>query len=132
MKNRWYGAVKEGVPERRTDVIDTLLEEENRKKRYCKEEQYGKRAITKYRILKSNATNALLDLELETGRKNQIRAHMEYIGYPVVGDLKYGAQTDPDGRLMLHAYRLFFLHPATGREMRFETPVPFRFKELVK
>ncbi len=129
---RSYVAVIEGVPEKNEDTVVTYLAENSRMKVYCTDPQHGKQAVSHYRVLKSNATCSLIELELETGRKNQIRAQMEYIGHPVAGDPKYGAQTDPAGRLMLHARRLFFIHPATGEEMRFETPVPKQFNEPVK
>jgi 23S rRNA pseudouridine1911/1915/1917 synthase len=128
---RTYIAVTEGVPEKKEDAIVTWLAENSRMKVYCTDPQHGKEAISRYRVLKSNAKYALIELELETGRKNQIRAQMEHIGYPVAGDPKYGAKTDPAGRLMLHASRLFFIHPATGEEMRFETPAPKPFRDLM-
>ena len=129
---RTYIAVTEGAPEAYEGVITTYLAENSRMKVYCTDARHGKEAISRYRVLKSNAQYALVALELETGRKNQIRAQMEHLGCPVAGDPKYGAQTDPAGRLMLHATRLFFIHPATGEEMRFETPIPKRFRDLVK
>jgi 23S rRNA pseudouridine1911/1915/1917 synthase len=129
---RSYVAVIEGVPEKSEDTIVTYLAENSRMKVFCTGRQQGRKAISHYRVLKSNAACSLIELELETGRKNQIRAQMEFIGHPVAGDPKYGAKTDPGGRLMLHARRLFFRHPATGEEMRFETPIPKRFSELVK
>jgi 23S rRNA pseudouridine1911/1915/1917 synthase len=129
---RSYVALVEGTPEIKEDTIITYLAENKQMKVYCTDPQHGKKAVSHYRVLKSNATCSLIELELETGRKNQIRAQMEYIGHPVAGDPKYGALTDPAGRLMLHARCLFFKHPATGEELRFETPVPKQFRELVK
>jgi 23S rRNA pseudouridine1911/1915/1917 synthase len=129
---RTYIAVIEGFPEKKEDTIVTYLTENSRYKVYCTDPQYGKEAVLHYRILKNSTLYSLVEVELETGRKNQIRAQMEYIGHPVVGDPKYGAKTDPAGRLMLHATRLHFLHPATGREMRFESSVPKQFNNLLK
>ena len=129
---RSYIAVIEGVPEKQKDTVVTYLAENTRMKVYCTDPQHGKEAISHYHVLKNNKDYSLIELELETGRKNQIRAQMEYIGHPVAGDPKYGEKKDPGGRLMLHARRLFFIHPATGEEMRFETPVPKPFNELVK
>jgi 23S rRNA pseudouridine1911/1915/1917 synthase len=97
---------------------------------YCTNPLKGKEAVSHYKVIRSNELFSLLEVELETGRKNQIRAQMEYIGHPVVGDSKYGAVTDPKGRLMLHAVRLFFIHPSTGREMCFETSLPKEFKVI--
>lgn len=70
---------------------------------YVTAEGDGKEAITRYHVLHSNGHYSLLELDLETGRKNLIRVQMESIGHPIAGDYKYGADTDPAGRLMLHA-----------------------------
>ncbi|MDR1523696.1 MAG: RluA family pseudouridine synthase [Tannerella sp.] len=129
---RTYIAVIEGVPEKSSDTLVSWLAENSRMKVFCTDPQHGKEAVSHYRVLKNNTKYSLLELDLETGRKNQIRAQMEQIGHPVVGDPKYGARTNPAGRLMLHARRLCFRHPATGEEMRFETPVPKKFNNLVK
>ena len=72
----------------------------------------------------------LLELELETGRKNQIRAHMEYIGHPIIGDKKYGSKRALIGRVALHAGVLSFIHPVTGKRLDFSTPVPRKFLDL--
>lgn len=71
----------------------------------------------------------MVEFNLETGRKNQIRVHSEWIGHPIAGDRKYGAATDPIGRLALHAGGLSFIHPWTGKVMKFtsKTPRSFRF-----
>lgn len=70
----------------------------------------------------------MVEFELETGRKNQIRVHSQWIGHPVAGDRKYGAQTNPIGRLALHAQTLSFIHPWTGKTMRFTSKAPKSFK----
>lgn len=90
----------------------------------------GKLAITHYRRLRCNENFTLAEMKLETGRKNQIRVHMADIGFPIAGDKKYGNAVDPLGRLCLHAYRLNFIHPITGEDMQFETPVPKKFLKL--
>ena len=73
----------------------------------------------------------LVEFELETGRKNQIRAHSEWIGHPIAGDRKYGASTNPLGRLGLHAQTLAFIHPWTGKTMKFTSSLPRCYKKLV-
>ncbi len=88
----------------------------------------GKYALTHYRVLKANGRHSLVELKLETGRKNQIRVHMQDLGHPVCGDTKYGNGDDPIGRLALHAFRLNFYHPITGEPLKFETPVPKGFR----
>lgn len=129
---RSYVAVVEGRPEKETDLIVSNLVENAQMQVYVTTEGDGKEAITRYRLLNSNGSYSLLELDLETGRKNQIRAQMQSIGHSIAGDYKYGAETDPTGRLMLHARRLFFIHPATGEEMRFETRIPDKFSSLTK
>lgn len=91
----------------------------------------GKYAHTHYRVLARSMGYSLVELELETGRKNQIRVHMAEIGHPVVGDRKYGSEDDTIRRLGLHAYMLCFRHPVTGKVLRFETPVPVCFEKLL-
>ncbi len=91
----------------------------------------GKYAVTHYNVLASSNGYSLVECELETGRKNQIRVHMADLGHPVVGDRKYGSDEDPMRRLGLHAYMLCFTHPVTGKHLRFETPVPFCFEKLL-
>ena len=88
----------------------------------------GQYAVTHYRVLESNGKYSLVELMLETGRKNQIRVHMADLGHPVVGDRKYGSEDDSIRRLGLHAYMLCFRHPVTGKLLRFETPVPESFE----
>ena len=91
----------------------------------------GKYAVTHYNVLALSNGYSLVECELETGRKNQIRVHMADLGHPVVGDRKYGSDEDPMRRLGLHAYMLCFTHPVTGKHLRFETPVPFCFEKLL-
>ncbi|MBR6295135.1 MAG: RluA family pseudouridine synthase [Treponema sp.] len=81
-------------------------------------------ARTNYKILFQGPTHTLFELSLDTGKKNQIRAHLSYKGYPLAGDENYRAKTDPFFRLALHARTLAFDHPVTGKKMRFEIPEP--------
>lgn len=90
----------------------------------------GKLAITHYNVIKSNRRYSLLNLKLETGRKNQLRVHCADAGYPIAGDSKYGAGTDPADRLCLHAHRIVFGHPRTGKSFIFESPAPLSFTKL--
>jgi 23S rRNA pseudouridine1911/1915/1917 synthase len=89
--------------------------------------QGGLRALTRWKLLKIVNGYSLVSLELETGRRNQIRAHLDHIGHPVAGDRKYQARTDPLRRLCLHAERLCFHHPHDGRIMEFTVPAPKGF-----
>lgn len=87
----------------------------------------GKYAVTHFHVLRTTPNYSLVELKLETGRKNQIRVHLQDIGHPVCGDVKYGNGDNPIGRLALHAFRLDFYHPMTGEPLHFETPVPKSF-----
>ncbi len=91
----------------------------------------GDKAITHYHTIKRANGYSLVELELETGRKNQIRVHMQDLKHPVIGDVKYGNGENPIGRLALHAFKLNFYHPLTGELMRFETPYPDAFRKLL-
>ena len=124
--DRRYVAVASGHVEQEEGTVRSWLSESSRFVTYSSPtDNGGKLAITHYRVLRYGADNTLVEAHLDTGRKNQIRVHLADIGHPVVGDRKYGS--DADGRLCLHAYRLHFIHPVTGRRMLFDTPVPADF-----
>lgn len=88
-------------------------------------------AVTHYKIVAAGSVHTMFELSLETGRKNQIRAHLASKGYPLAGDENYRAKTDPFGRLALHARTLEFDHPYTGKHMKFEIPEPEEWLETV-
>ncbi len=92
----------------------------------------GKYAVTHFRTLRRNAEHSLVEFQLETGRKNQIRVHTADMGHPVCGDIKYGNGDNPCDRLCLHAYVLCFTHPVTRKRLEFETPIPGAFLHYVK
>jgi 23S rRNA pseudouridine1911/1915/1917 synthase len=92
----------------------------------------GKYAITHFRVLDRTTEHSLVEYQLETGRKNQIRVHSADMGHPVCGDVKYGNGDNPLHRLCLHAYMLCFYHPVTHERMEFETPIPTTFRSLFK
>jgi 23S rRNA pseudouridine1911/1915/1917 synthase len=92
----------------------------------------GKKAITNYEVIKKTNKYSLLEASLETGRKNQIRVHMQDMKHPIVGDKKYGASDNPIKRLGLHARVLEFIHPITGKEYKFETTTPGAFDKVFK
>ena len=87
-------------------------------------------ARTNYKIIKCGKQFTLFELSLDTGRKNQIRAHLASLGYPLCGDKNYRARTNPFGRLALHARTLEFVHPWTKEKMRFEIPEPKDWNEI--
>jgi len=92
----------------------------------------GKPALTRWKLIKERNGFSLLSLELETGRRNQIRAHLAALGHPVAGDKKYWAKTDPLKRLCLHAETIAFYHPRDGKLMVFESPAPLGFERIIE
>lgn len=92
----------------------------------------AKLAVTHYRTIESNGRFSLLEIRLETGRKNQIRTHLAEAGHPIAGDRLYGSTINPLGRLGLHAKLLGFDHPSTGKRMVFTAPVPKGFMTLCR
>ncbi|MBI5664826.1 MAG: RluA family pseudouridine synthase [Nitrospirae bacterium] len=130
IEKRYY-AIVEGTPVKKEGEIVSRLNETRSLRVYSDpHSDEAKLAKTKYRVLKHGPEYALLDILLETGRKNQIRVHLADIGHPVAGDKKYGALTDPFKRLGLHSYLLLFKHPVTGLPMRFESKMPDRWSGL--
>ncbi len=94
----------------------------------------GKLAITHYEVKQTSRRYSLVELKLDTGRRNQIRVHLRDLQHPVVHDPMYGYKEDlsPVNRLCLHAFRLCFTHPVTGKRLKFETPVPAAFLKLME
>lgn len=123
-KLRSYIAVTEGTPHPTQGRIENYLRETESHLVYAAKSGDGKKAVTNYKVLKSNGKYAYVSVNIETGRKNQIRVHMKGLGCPVAGDKKYGAATNPVHRLCLHSDRLVIAHPYTNEEMIFESPVP--------
>ncbi|MFI3266597.1 MAG: pseudouridine synthase, partial [Rikenellaceae bacterium] len=114
--------------------IHTLLTENAALKMYVPrdDENKGEEAITNYRVVRSSLDYSLVELELETGKKNQIRAHMEYMRTPIMGDKKYGASSkNASARVCLHAYVLNITHPTTGEQMNFSTRIPQLFESVL-
>ena len=128
---RTYTAIVEGVVSKESNTISSFLTESKALKMHSGQNpEIGKKAITHYKLVKHNDQFSMLHVTLDTGRKNQIRVHMQDIGHPVAGDKKYGAKTNPFGRLGLHAQTISFVHPVSGEPMEFECQMPFKFKLL--
>ncbi|SDW45239.1 RluA family pseudouridine synthase [Paenibacillus sp. CF384] len=128
VKERTYIALVEGQVKKQEGTISSYLKESKTLKMYSTSNPTdAQHAVTHYKVLQSNRNYSLLEVSLETGRKNQIRVHMEDIGHPIVGDKKYGSKSRAIPRLGLHARLLAFLHPSTGKLVRFETDIPKLF-----
>ncbi|WP_236587613.1 RluA family pseudouridine synthase [Tumebacillus amylolyticus] len=128
VQERTYIALVEGQVKRKEGTISSWLKETKTLMVYSSPTPNGgQHAVTHYKLLKANKNYSLLEVNLETGRKNQIRVHMQDIGHPIVNDKKYGAKGKSIARLGLHARVLAFVHPRTEKLMRFETSIPKMF-----
>ncbi|HEY5596500.1 MAG TPA: RluA family pseudouridine synthase [Candidatus Bipolaricaulota bacterium] len=127
-----YLTVVHGRCERKSQTISTYLAENSAQVVYSTSDPgKGKLSHTAYTVLKQTKDFSLLEVDLLTGRKNQIRVHLADIGHPVVGDRKYGQGKEVHARLALHAYSISFKHPFNGRQLAFEANVPLYFEQLV-
>ena len=127
-----YFAVVEGAPPSDAGTFESWLDESNPLKVYAGASGPDAReAITHYRVTKKGKSTTLVELTLQTGRRHQIRVQLTEAGCPIVGDKKYGAQTNPIKRIALHATALRFVHPANGKEMSFQSPLPGDLGELI-
>ena len=130
---RRYVCVVEGKMEEAEGTVKSYLAENSQFEVYSTQNpEEGQLAVTRYRTIKIGGGYSLVEVSLDTGRKNQIRVHMKDLGHPIAGDRKYGAKSSPIHRLALHAMTLRFVHPVTRKDMRFETPVPVPFAGMVK
>lgn len=131
---RGYFAIVEGQMEKKEDTIVNYLLKNKLNLMYSVHPgtKGAQKCITKYKVLKENKNYSLLDIELLSGRKNQIRVALGDLGHYVVGDDKYGEPSNPLNRLCLHAYELSFKHPVTGKIYKFDAPTPKEFFTIVK
>ncbi len=131
--DRLYIAVVEGRMHPAAGTIRShLLERRDLRMQSVDAHPDAKLAVTHYRTVSTTDAYSMLEVTLETGRKNQIRAQFSEAGHPVVGDQLYGSTANPLGRLGLHAKLLGFLHPTTGKRMTFTAPVPKSFRDLLR
>lgn len=130
--DRRYVAVATGEMEKSADTVISWLTDQTLYVSNSTTDDGGQKSITHYRTIKRANGYSLIELDLETGRKNQIRVHMQSLGHPLIGDGRYGGDIAPNpiGRLALHAFKLCFFHPVTRELMEFETPYPSVFKKL--
>ena len=129
VKKRCYYAVIDGKMENKEGTIKSYLKE-NGNMVYSVKDRSGKLAITEYKVLKERKNICLLDINLKTGRKNQIRVHMKENKTPILGDLKYGEKSKLINRLALHAYKLELINPVTKKLLIFEASMPNEIKTL--
>lgn len=126
---RNYIAVVEGKILKDGRIDNLLFEEANT---FVHSSKIGKRAITNYHVIKSNNKYTLLDISIETGRKNQIRVHMQELGHPIVGDKKYGSKINSKNRMYLHCYELEIKNPLSNKIYNFKCECPKSIYELVE
>ena len=124
---RGYIAVVSGRINKDGRIENNLYED---KMTFVHSSKYGKKAITNYKVIKSNNKYTMLDINIETGRKNQIRVHMSEMGHPIVGDKKYKCVDNSLKRLCLHHYEIDFIDPISKRKMVFKSEVPKSFYNL--
>ena len=131
--DRRYVAVVSGEMEQDEGTIANWLKDNKAYVTYSSPvDNGGKYAVTHFHVLDRTTEHSLVEYQLETGRKNQIRVHSADMGHPVCGDTKYGNGDDPIHRLCLHACVLCFWHPITRERMEFDTPVPTSFRQIFK
>jgi 23S rRNA pseudouridine1911/1915/1917 synthase len=130
---RIYRAVVEGRLEGSGTWDSYLIEDPSLTMRVVPASVKGaERAVTHYKVLKSSTKYSLIDCELQTGKKNQIRAQASMIGHPIAGDKRYEAKETKAWRLCLHARVLDFIHPITKKEMHFESQPPAFFEGMIR
>lgn len=131
VSSRGYYAIVEGHMENKSGTVKSYLKKNAQNMMYSsKKLGDGQFAVTHYKVLQEIDGYSLLDVHIDSGRKNQIRVHLGDLGHNVIGDDKYGNPSNPIKRLGLHAYELELTHPINGKKMKFTAPVPKEFKDL--
>ena len=129
---RTYVAITEGQMVRNEQTIESYLAENRMHRCYStRDRAKGKRAVTHVKVLQRSKHRTLAEVQLETGRKHQIRVHLAEQGHPIVGDRAYGSRTNPVRRLALHAAKLTFQHPRSGKRLEFASQPPALFASLI-
>jgi len=131
VKKRGYYAIVEGRMQKKEDTLVNYLKKSGVNLVYITHDKVnGKKAITHYKLISENRDYSLLNIDIATGRQNQIRVQLGNINHYVIGDDKYGEPSNPINRLGLHSYLLEFKHPFIDKMMRFNSPIPKEFKSL--
>jgi 23S rRNA pseudouridine1911/1915/1917 synthase len=132
VKGYSYFAVVEGTPQKEKDtLVSWLTENKNYIMKSSLTDNGGLKSVSHYKMLESAECYSLLELNLETRRKNQIRVQLQQIGHPIVGDKKYGAKNNPIKRIALHAGKLLLKHPVTGEMLEFRSTTPKVMQQLI-
>ena len=131
---RTYYALLEGVLKKDSGEIDTYIDRNKKDRTKMAVSDSGRRAVTKFKVIKRYKEHTLCEFNLLTGRTHQIRVHAKHIGHPVVGDLTYGfkAQRFKLNGQLLHAIKLEFIHPRTKKAVSFEAPLPTYFNDILE
>ena len=129
---RSYYAIVNGIVNKNKNTIKSYLKETSTLFVYSTNDSKGKLAITEYELLNKNKNYSLLKINIKTGRKNQIRVHLNDINHSIVGDKKYGIKHNPLKRLCLHAYSIEFIHPITNELIKLESKYPKEFNKLIE
>ena len=128
---REYVAVVHGHLKNESDKIVQKLKETKTNLVYPTKDEDGKEAITNYKVIKETDNYSMVSINIETGRKNQIRVAFQTLRNPIVGDKKYGDPRDKETRLYLHANRLKMYYPELKKDILFETTTPNEFKKIM-
>lgn len=131
VKKRGYIAIVDGKLSGTGTKRSYLMEDRNQFV-YSSKNKQGKEAITHYSVIKNNNDYSLLQVFIDTGRRNQIRVHLSEMGYPIVGDKKYKCKSNPIKRLCLHANILEFIHPVSKKLIHIESSIPKEFNKVIK
>ena len=132
--NKTYIALVRGVINENEATINMPIARSTKDRKKMAVSKNGKNAITHFKVLKRFEKYTLIEVKIETGRTHQIRVHMSYIGYPIVGDLVYSNGKNPFGveGQMLHAQKLELLHPITKNKLTLEAPLPEYFVKILE
>lgn len=132
IKKTYLAIVKGKLNKKKGRIVTQIGRDRNDRKKMAVLDSLtqGKNAITNFRVIDQNERFSLIKVDIETGRTHQIRVHMKYMGYPILGDAVYG-RVDSEKRQMLHAYKLEFLHPITKEKMEIIAELPDDFKKAL-
>ena len=130
VKKREYIALVDGVLEEKQGTIRSYLQKAETSLMYTSKQNKGELAITHYKVIKENDKYSLLEVNIDSGKKNQIRVAMNDMNHPIVGDDKYGTPSNPIGRLGLHASKLVLINPNNNKEYEFKAQAPREFTKV--